>query len=306
MAIAVRDVVRYAVEQTAPNELPLLESLWQLDDEAIGRVVTRSRRRRDPLAFGMNDAVQLVLPVLWLVLTETARHATSAAITTGWRKLRVLLWFRRGARASNSKAAPLMLPQLSHEQIAEVRERVRAQSIAASLPPERAEALADAVAVRLVLAMGEEKAGDSGSDDAEPCEPETATGVEGDAEIPEAGGRTEADSRDAAEIGTEGEIEVGSATVPGVEVGTGPPRPSVPEPRSAPVPETGDVSDGDANSVDTEEDSGRNPPKATSGPRADSAPSSAPSPGVETRPGRVPEPSPSPESDTTSPPAREP
>lgn len=208
MAVAVRDVVRYAVTEAAPHELPLLDSLWQLDDDAIGRVVTRSRRRRDPLAFGMNDAVQLVLPVVWVVLTETARQAASVAVTAGWRKLRVLRWFTRRGRAGSEGAPPTLLPPLSREQIADVRERVLAQSIAASLPRERAEALADAVAVRLTLAMDEE-------DSADTTAPEGGAQAERRAETQQA---TEAAE---AEIGTEGEIEAGDAAVPGTDTESG-------------------------------------------------------------------------------------
>ncbi len=71
----VRQVVRDVVVLTAPEEAPLLEALdREPDDGRVVRVLSRRPRRGEPLGFGLEQAVPLLTPVVWLSLDEAVRR----------------------------------------------------------------------------------------------------------------------------------------------------------------------------------------------------------------------------------------
>ncbi|QHC24529.1 hypothetical protein [Streptomyces sp. GS7] len=148
MPTALRDVVRYAVEHAAPEELPLLDGLAELDDVHAERSLTTRSRARERLGFGLTDAVALVTPVLWTVLSEAGRHAVGLAVDGAVDRLRDRL---RRRRADPTGAARLTLPPMPPERIEEIRHTVRERCLAAGVNRARAVAVADAVAVRLAM-----------------------------------------------------------------------------------------------------------------------------------------------------------
>ena len=159
----VRQVVRDVVVLTAPEEAPLLEALdREPDDGRVVRVLSRRPRRGEPLGFGLEQAVPLLTPVVWLSLDEAVRHGAGAATDGIGRRARLLLArvFRRRGKAP---AVQRTVPPLTREQLAAVRERVVQRARAAGVAARRAEAVADAVVARLVLDLGAtETAGERG------------------------------------------------------------------------------------------------------------------------------------------------
>ncbi|WP_377267964.1 hypothetical protein [Peterkaempfera sp. SMS 1(5)a] len=143
----VRDVVRGVVADSAPEELPLVDGLFQFDDATVVRRLSGSGRRRDPLGFGVGEVVALATPVVWLALNQVAERVTDAALDGASRGVRGLL-----RRLLRRPAAPRTVPPLTREQLAEVRRRVVETGRQRGLSEERATELADAVAGRLALA----------------------------------------------------------------------------------------------------------------------------------------------------------
>ncbi len=145
-ALLVRDVVRDVISEVAPEELPLVDRLRRLDDEQVLKLLTRRRRRRDLLGFGLSEMVALASPVVWVVASEAAKRFTNSAITgsgkaakAGLRKL-----FRRAKTAS-------VVPPLTKEQIEDVWTKTRNSALSNGMDQQRAESLADAVMRRLLV-----------------------------------------------------------------------------------------------------------------------------------------------------------
>lgn len=145
-----RQVVRDVIAEQAPEELALLDGMASLDDTEITRVLRRSRERRDPLGFGVTEVAALVTPVVWLVLNEVAQRGAAAAVDGAGRQ--GLAWWRR----LRGRPSPTVeVPALSPPQLKEVRGKVRARALAAGLPADQAEALADAVVSGLATSPGD-------------------------------------------------------------------------------------------------------------------------------------------------------
>ncbi|MFE4924519.1 hypothetical protein [Streptomyces sp. NPDC056661] len=127
--------------EVAPDELPLVEGLVELDDATAVRRLRGRGQRREPLGFGL-DEVLLVTPVVWLAVDEAVqRIEPAAAVSRASSALRKL--FRRPAET-------VTVPPLTQEQLAEVRKSVLVAA-QRSLGEERALTIADAVVTRLVL-----------------------------------------------------------------------------------------------------------------------------------------------------------
>lgn len=147
MATTVVDVVRDVVAKVAPEELPLVDGLAGLDDDAVVRRLSRRGNRREPLGFGLGEIAALVTPVVWLVVDEAARQVGSAAVNDAAKRTKAVLrkLFRR-------PAAAVVVPDLTREQLAEVRQRVIETAVDHGLGESRARLIADAVTGRLALA----------------------------------------------------------------------------------------------------------------------------------------------------------
>ncbi|MFG2985569.1 hypothetical protein ACGFYQ_30655 [Streptomyces sp. NPDC048258] len=143
----VRDLVRSAVTELAPEELPLLAGLQRFDDATVVRRLSGRGRRREPLGFGAGEVAVLVTPVVWLVLDQIGQRMVNAALDRAG--ARVTSGLRRLLRRP---AAPVTVPPLTREQLAEVRALVCASAVQRGLSAGRAEVIADAVVTRLTLA----------------------------------------------------------------------------------------------------------------------------------------------------------
>ncbi|MFI6704577.1 hypothetical protein ACIBJC_37560 [Streptomyces sp. NPDC050509] len=150
----VRDLVHEVVADLSPGELPMLEGLFDLDDSTAVRRLSGQGQRREPLGFGMGEIAVLITPVVWLTLDQAARRFADTAVDVTSRQSTALLrrLFRRGR-------APVTVPALTREQLAEVRRLVLESAAQRGLPAQRASEVADSVVARLVLA----EPSDSGS-----------------------------------------------------------------------------------------------------------------------------------------------
>jgi hypothetical protein len=155
MATVVRDLLRGVIAEEAPEELPLVEGMAELDDTQVARIYSRRARAREPLGYGLETAVAMVVPVLWLVLTEVARNIAGTTVDRVSARVRQEWWRRLTRRGTGTP--PAVIPPLTQDQIADVRRKVRERSLAAGIDEDRATALADAVAVRLALDTGDEE-----------------------------------------------------------------------------------------------------------------------------------------------------
>ena len=147
MGLLVREVVRGVIAEVAPEELPLVAGLSQLDDATVIRRLRRRGSRREQLGFGLDDMLVLITPVVWLVLDQIAQKIADGAVDGSARRLKVL--FRKAVR---QKTAPVAVPPLAREQLAEVRRQVLEAAIRIGLEEKRAAAVADTVVTQLVLA----------------------------------------------------------------------------------------------------------------------------------------------------------
>ncbi|MFE4494916.1 hypothetical protein ACFRKD_20960 [Streptomyces niveus] len=143
---AVRDVVRAVIAEVAAEELPVVDGLRRFDDETVIARLTSRRRGREPLGFGLEEMVYLATPVIWVALDESVRRVVGRTIdgTPSRSGGRFGGMFRR-------RSAPLVVPVLNADQVAEVRRRIMELSAQTGLEAERAETLADRVAVHLLL-----------------------------------------------------------------------------------------------------------------------------------------------------------
>ena len=140
----VRDVVRDVVAEVSPDELPVVTGLAQLDEAVALRRMARRKTRQDPLGFGLDQAVALVTPVVWLAVSEAARQL-GGDVGGG-----VAAWVKAAARkVLRRRAAPEVVPPLTREQAVVVRQLVLEMAAQRGLSKQRASVIADAVAARL-------------------------------------------------------------------------------------------------------------------------------------------------------------
>jgi hypothetical protein len=145
---ALRDaIVTRVIAELAPEELPLVEALRELDDEtALERLTTRAGRS-EPLGFGVEEAVVLLTPVIWSVVDQSVRKAVDAAVKrAGKSKLA-----RRGLFRRHRDPLPPSVPALTTEQLATIEQCVLEATRQARLSQDRGERIADGVVRRLAL-----------------------------------------------------------------------------------------------------------------------------------------------------------
>ncbi|MGW8992436.1 hypothetical protein ACWGRF_21225 [Streptomyces zhihengii] len=153
----VRDVVRAVVAGVAPDELPVVDGLRRFDDATVARRLGGSGERREPLGFGAGEIVLLVTPVVWPVLHELGQRLVTRTADAAERGAGSV--FRRLFRRPQ---APVEIPPLTREQMAEVRLLVLAAAEKRRLSRRRAEEIADAVVAELALADPSEPAPEPG------------------------------------------------------------------------------------------------------------------------------------------------
>jgi hypothetical protein len=113
-------VVHDVVAEVAPEELPVLAGLGRLDDDEALRPLTRPRRRREPLGFGMDTIATLATALVWVAVQESVKQMVKPPtdglvhrLGTGLRRL-----FRR-------RSAPTVVPEFTQQQLTEIHRRVR-------------------------------------------------------------------------------------------------------------------------------------------------------------------------------------
>ncbi|MEE1721574.1 hypothetical protein ABZ649_30975 [Streptomyces albidoflavus] len=160
--VYVRDLVRDVVAEHAGHELPLVDTLRELDDVSAVRALSSQRKGREPLGFGYAEVTALVTPVIWLVLDQVARYgvetATDKLILRGRSGMRRLL--RRGPQTPE----PVSI-ELDPGELRLVRNKIVERAIERGIDRGEAEALADGVVARIVTA--------GGTDSERPERPET-------------------------------------------------------------------------------------------------------------------------------------
>ncbi|WP_158710373.1 hypothetical protein [Streptomyces sp. NRRL F-5126] len=134
----------------APQELPLLDGLSDLDEGRVTQFFARPGRRADLLGFGIDEVSALVTPVVWMAVDETARRAVGAVADSFVRRVSA------GLRRMSGRAPqdPPPVPPLTADQLSAVHRRVRELAGASSVGRPQAEALADAVVSRLARELG--------------------------------------------------------------------------------------------------------------------------------------------------------
>ncbi|RKR87434.1 hypothetical protein BDK92_1710 [Micromonospora pisi] len=142
----IRDLVRNVVAEMAPDELVLVDALRRLDDDTVLRRLTRARRTREPLGFGLSETAVLVAALVWIALDEVVRRSVGAGMTRAHSSFGGWLRSRLGRAAP-----PRSTPALTSEQLRAVRDRVRELAVTTGLTPEEATLLADRVVARLAL-----------------------------------------------------------------------------------------------------------------------------------------------------------
>ncbi|MFI6170467.1 hypothetical protein ACIBCN_27050 [Nocardia sp. NPDC051052] len=140
--LLVSEVVRDVIAEVAPDELPLVDRLRPLGDEHAVRLLSRRKRGRDLLGFGIDDVMILASPVVWVVVNEAATRFTNSAISGGGKGLRRLV---RRPRAVS------VVPALTRDQIAEIHTQIMDSAVRSGMDNDRARVVADSVAGRLAL-----------------------------------------------------------------------------------------------------------------------------------------------------------
>jgi hypothetical protein len=135
---AERDLARRVIEQVAPEELPVFGVVEQAYRRNPAKVLAGGRGRDEMLGFGVEFAGVLLTPVALAAITEVIRYLAGAVVGA----VGIKEWLRR--RLHRGSTADL--PQLSTEQLVQVREIVLAKALQAGVKEGRAKLLADAVA----------------------------------------------------------------------------------------------------------------------------------------------------------------
>ncbi|GAA4032742.1 hypothetical protein GCM10022247_67220 [Allokutzneria multivorans] len=139
-------MVRDVVAKVAPEELPVVDGLVLFDDATVVRRLRRGGHRRDPLGFGLGEVAVMITPVVWLVMEQIAEKAAGAAVDGTAKGAKALL-----RKLFRKRSAPVTIPPLSKDQLAEVRRRVYEAALQRGMSEERANEVADAVVARLLL-----------------------------------------------------------------------------------------------------------------------------------------------------------
>jgi hypothetical protein len=144
--MTVRDVVRAVVADVATEELPVVDGLVRFDDDTVVRRLRGRGGRREPLGFGWTEVATLATPVVWLAVDQAARQIGKSAGDSATRGVKTLLRkvFRR-------HSAPLTVPPLTPEQLADIREQVLKTAVDRGVDRSRGEDIANAVYTKLSL-----------------------------------------------------------------------------------------------------------------------------------------------------------
>ncbi|MGC0318179.1 hypothetical protein [Kitasatospora acidiphila] len=125
----------------------MVEGLLRYSDAEVLARLRRRRQGRDPLGFGIAEVAPLVAPLLWLTL-DGARKKLADALVDGAARGSASLWRRLLQR----KSKPDVIPALTREQQAMVKQMVLDAAAEAGLSTQKAKRIADGVVAGLALA----------------------------------------------------------------------------------------------------------------------------------------------------------
>jgi hypothetical protein len=144
---ALRDaVVASVIARLAPEELPAVEALRELDDATALKRLTARPGRGEPLGFGMEEVGLLLTPALWIVVDESVRRVVGAVAERAGHSR----FLRRGP-FRRREPVPVSVPALTSEQLASIERCVREAAQQARLSQDRGERIVDGVVRRLAL-----------------------------------------------------------------------------------------------------------------------------------------------------------
>lgn len=133
-------MVRAVVERAAPEEMPMVEGLGGMADEVVVARLVRGVPRDERLGFGLDDVAVLVSPVLYIVLDQAVRNIVDDSLDGARRRLPG--WWQRLTRR-RTPTPPV--PELSAQQVAEIRDHVAALALERGVPEEKVERVREAV-----------------------------------------------------------------------------------------------------------------------------------------------------------------
>ncbi|MBO1415337.1 hypothetical protein [Streptomyces sp. FH025] len=171
--MTVRTIVHDVVSRLAPEELPIVAGLSGFDDDTVVARLSR-RQHREPLGFGVDEAAALVTPAVWLAVDQAARRFGTVAANGATSGLKAAV-----RRITRRRSAPVVVPPLTTEQLAEVRRQVLESALQQGFKEQRAIVIADTVVARLALAPtadSPEPEPESESEDDVPLRGEEPTG----------------------------------------------------------------------------------------------------------------------------------
>lgn len=142
----VRKVVHDVVAVVAPEELPVLAGLGHLDDDEALRRLTRRRRPREPLGFGLDEIATLVTAIAWVALQESVKRIVGPPADGLSRRVGVRL-----RRLLRRPPARVTVPALTRPQLAEIHRRVLELAEERGLDADQAATLAECLVGRLTL-----------------------------------------------------------------------------------------------------------------------------------------------------------
>lgn len=145
---ALRDaIIASTIATVAPEETPLVEALYGLDDETALKRLTTRPGRGEPLGFGVGAAGVLLMPALWIAVDEVVRRVVDAGTDRAGKSK---LWHRK-ALSRRRNPEPTRVPSITPEQLKTIEQCVRDAAQQAHLSSDRSERIADGVVRRLAL-----------------------------------------------------------------------------------------------------------------------------------------------------------
>jgi hypothetical protein len=142
----VREVVHDVVVDVAPEELPVLAGLARLDDDEALQRLTRRRRSREPLGFGLDEVATLATAIAWVAVQESVKSIVDPAADGVSRRVRARL-----RRVFGRQLPPPTVPALTPTQLAEVHRRALELAEQNGFDADQAAILAERLVARLAL-----------------------------------------------------------------------------------------------------------------------------------------------------------
>jgi hypothetical protein len=147
--VPISRVVREVVEEVAPDETPIVDQLEGSSNSRAVRRLERRSKRSEPLAFGVEDLIPLVAPVVWIVLTKFLETIGENTAQTLWNRLLRRLKLRRLET----------VPPLTDEEIEKACDLVREALLGKGFEADNADKITDSLKQSLRRHSGPDEPG---------------------------------------------------------------------------------------------------------------------------------------------------